>query len=534
MTAVDLDPLAGETAVPAGAPTFAVFGTVETTVDLARPVASKLRLWIAAPPALPGDAAPPGAGAFYLTFEWGSHPGALCTELEAAAIVVTPDVDAEHWAVVRSSSPGTGPYWVLTPPPDGGPAPGSSCGFLIANIVSASPADLPPTLCFASCWRATGGRIDNAATPSFWRTVPLAIAELASSPAAPTPGSPAKLIWKTTGASGCRLEPDGESALPPSGELSYTLDGPREFSLTANDAAASVSRRLRVAPPRGWTELTRDTVVSEDAPVLLVHEREILCLQPQSGFLRASRDGRTWTRRPLTLPDRVTGAAGCAWSGGLALLGGVPESTADSASSLVATSRDGRAWTGVTSSAFAQRSAHGAAASAGRMWALGGVYPDGTVNADVLSSPDGVTWTALGTPPWAPRARPGLAVHDSALWVSGGLTTGTAGANAYADLWRLGFTLTWEQGPVPPWYGLRAATLLGVAGGRLHALLVPLGEQPARLWMLGPELTWQLVSAAAPVATRRVLALRVAMAAFGGGLLVVSDAGAWWYAPVSP
>ena len=39
--------------------------------------------------------------------------------------------------------------------------------------------------------------------------------------------------------------------------------------------------------------------------------------------------------------------------------------------------------------------------------------------------------------------------------------------------------------------------------------------------------------AAAPVSTRRVLGSRVAMTAFGGGLLVVSDDGAWWYGAVS-
>jgi hypothetical protein len=535
MTAVELEPLTGEAAVTAGALTFALFGTVETTVDPAQPVASELRLSIGAPPAAPGDAGAVTTGVFYLTFRWGSDAGALCTELEAAAIVVTPDSDAEHWGVMRGSAPDVGPYWILTPPRDGGPAPGESCGFLIGNIVTASPADLPPTLCFASCWHATGGTIDETATPSFWRAVPLAISALESSPSAPTPGTPARLIWKTTGASGCRLEPGDEGALPPSGELPFALDGPREFSLTATGSAsgASVTRRLRVAPPQGWTQLTRGAVVSEDAPVLLALDNEVLCLQPQSGYVRASRDGRSWTRRALALPDRVSGAAGCVWAGGIAVTGGLPESTFDGSASIVATSRDGQAWTAATTSAFTQRSGHGAVSFAWRLWAIGGVGPLGVLS-DVLSSPDGVSWSALGAPPWGARARPGLAVHGDALWLSGGLSTGTAAANAFTDVWQLGRALTWEQAAVPPWNGARVATFLAVAGGRLHALLVPLGEGRAvQLWVLDPEPVWTLVSAAAPVTTRRLLAARIAMTAFGGGLLVTSDAGAWWYGPVS-
>ena len=506
---------------------FSIAGSVATTVDPGNPVVSELRLSIGAPPVPPdGTQDAPDAGVVYLTFPWGAGPSALCSELEAQAITVTPDVDARHWTVVRGSSPSTGTYWMLGPPSGGGPEPGGTCGFVIGNIISQSAADLPPTLCFASCWHATGGTVDQVASPTFWRAVPLAITALEVS-APPTPGRSVKLAWRTTGATGCSLG-DGAHDLPPVGELPITVEAPRTFELTATSSSGAVTtRRLRVAPPRGWTRLSHDPVVTQDGPIVLPTPAGVVCVQPSDGSLLASRDGRTWEPRPYGLPDRLLGAAGCRWNRSQVVIGGQPARTADAATTFVVRSRDGTTWSALPPAQWSQPAWHGCAAYAGLLWVLGG-----TGTGQAWSSPDGRTWTAPAAPPWTARVRPGIAVHDGALWLSGGLTSTTADAGAIADLWRLGFELTWEQHPAaPPWSGERALTLLASVSGRLHALVVPLGEAAAALWALTSELEWEPAGAGTPVRTNRLLGLRVGMTPFHGGLLVVTDAGSWWFSP---
>jgi hypothetical protein len=46
---------------------------------------------------------------------------------------------------------------------------------------------------------------------------------------------------------------------------------------------------------------------------------------------------------------------------------------------------------------------------------------------------------------------------------------------------------------------------------------------------LREPLSWELIDGAAPVRSDRLLGARVEATAFLGGLLVVSDAGAWWW-----
>lgn len=401
---------------------------------------------------------------------------------------------------------------------------------MIGNIVSVSAARLPPTLCFASCWQSAGGTADQAWAPVFWRRVPLAIAAFECSPAAPTPAAPARLRWVTTGAAGCDLGPEFDD-LPPSGELAIKLeDGPRTFALTAHAPGSerTATRRLRVQLAAGWTALEHTPVVTQDGPILLRTAKGLVCLQPQDGGALESTDGRGWKRRALALPDRLVGSAGCSFGARLAVSGGIPESTATASAAFVATSADGEAWSTLTASAWPQRSWHASASFAGCLWAIGGLAATGGAVADVQRSPDGRAWTDLGAASWAPRIRPGVAAHRDALWMIGGLTSAAPSANAFSDVWRLGFDLVWEQGPPPPWTGTRAVTSLAAAGGRLYALLVPLGEESPQLWVLGPELEWE-ATGPVPVRTERVLGLRVAMTAFHGGVLVVSDLGAWWY-----
>jgi hypothetical protein len=508
-------------------------GSVATTVDLAHPVVSSLQLALAAPP---GGAWP--AGAISLTFPWGSGPGCLCGEGEASAIVVTPDAGARDWSVVRGSAPGVGIYWTLTPPAEL-PAPGSAAGFTIGNIISPSPPDLAPTRCFATCALVDGGDITATAAPAFWRSVPLAITSLESVPAAPTPGGAATLRWAATGAAGCSLEPD-EHDLPPSGELAFRTDRARTFRLVARatDGHGTVSRRLRVPLASGWTQLTRHPVVTGDGPILLRDGAGVVCLEPHAGTVAHSRDGRTWHTRSAGLPDRFIGAAGCRWRRGLALTGGVPASTALAWDTLALTADDrGEDWTTRTQAAGPARSWHGCAAYGGLLWLVGGRGAIGDPMADVRTSPDGTTWTATATPAWSARIRPGLAVHGGALWLSGGLAGDLScdgpGATAATDVWRLGFGQTWVAGPAPPWTGVRAVTVLVASAGRLYALLVPIGEAPIQLWALHAELHWEQVSAAAPVRTDTLIGLRLAATAFGDGLLVVTDAGAWWWGPPS-
>jgi hypothetical protein len=489
-------------------------GAVKTTVDPARPVTGELRLAIAQPAA--GEAV-------YVTFPWGDAPDSLCTEAEAAAITLVPDEDSRDWTVVRSSAPPAGYYWILTPPAD----PPEIAGFVFDGIVSTSPADLPPTLCFASC--ADGDT--TLPPPSFWREVPLAVAALDASPRAATPRTPVTLSWTTTGARGCSLDPGGDG-LPPVGELEVRPAAAETYRLVARgaDGASAVERALRVEMATGWTQLTTEPVVLGDAPVLLQTGTEILCLQPEAGIALASIDGRTWERREPALPTRPWGAAGGALWDRLLLLGGVPTDTADAGASVALASTDGRRWTELTAAAWSPQCRWpGVAFYGDRVFVLGGLGSAGTPLGTVQTSYDGATWTATPVPPWSPRVRPGVAALGEDLWLSGGLAGWGPGANTVVDVWRLGFGGTWEQGPPPPWNGERALTRLAAVDGTLYALTIPLGEAPIQLWALREPLSWEPVDRAAPVRSSRLLGARVEVISFLGGVLVVSDRGAWWW-----
>ena len=487
-------------------------GTVRTTVDPGRPVTGELRLAIAQPAA---------GRAVYVTFPWGNAPGSLCTEAEAAAITVVADEDSGEWTVVRSSAPGVGYYWILTPPAE----PPSIAGFALDGIVSTSPADLPPTLCFASC---SDGDAELPA-PSFWREVPLAVATLEATPAAVTPRAPVRLSWTTTGARGCSLSAVGDD-LPPAGRLGVRPTHAQTYRLIAHggDGTATAERKVRVEMAAGWTALTRDPVVLGDGPVLMQTETELLCVAPEAGVALASGDGRTWKRRALELPSRPWGAAGGALWNRLLLLGGLPTDTANAAASLVLASTDGLSWAQLTTWSTL-RQWPGVAFYADRVFVLGGLGEGGAPLAIVDTSCDGITWTATATPPWSPRVRPGVATLGDDLWLSGGLTGWGPGAGTIVDVWRLGFAGTWEQGPTPPWNGERVLTRLAAVGARLYALTIPLGEAPVQLWALRERLSWELVDGATPVRSHRLLGARIEAMPFLDGLLVVSDAGAWWW-----
>ncbi len=522
-------------AVPAPVPiSFELRGAIATTVEPSRPVFNRLYLAVARPPIPPdGEASAvlPGIEVVFVTFQWGDGAGALCTLPEAEGIVVSADSDSADWTVTRSSAPDVGYYWILQPAKGPPLAPGDTRGFIFDRIVSISARDLPPTLCFASCAYRSPTGTQQFATASFWRSVPLSVSSLRASPQATTPRAPVTISWTTTGARTCTMAPGDDDQLPPAGQVTVSPKHAQTYSL---DALASdgrrASRTLRVPMASGWSELTRLPVVCADAPVLLEGDGEVLCLAPESGVLVSSPDGRDWRRQARPLPVRPWGAVGISAPGRLVLAGGVPVETAAAAGSFVLRSGNGRSWTVVTGQAWPeQRQWPGMAVHAGRLWVLGGLIDD-TATASVAASADGMTWTAAPAP-WTPRVRPGVACLGEAIWLSGGLTTRGPGAGALSDLWRLGFDGVWTQGPVPPWAGERVLTRLAVMAGRLHALTISLGEGPIALWALGEGLSWELLDAAAPVRSRRLLGARIEAIAFGDGLLVVSDAGAWWWGP---
>ncbi len=524
----DAEALAAPARVPVA---FELRGTVATTIDPSRAVINRLSLAIARPPAKPDGLGPgvlPGSEAVFVTFRWGGEPEALCTPSEAAAIVVTPDADSADWTVTRSSTPDGGHYWILEP--DGPPlAPGATRGFVFDSVVSSSAPDLPPTLCFASCTYRDPTGAEYAACASFWRVVPLAVAVLQASPPASTPRAPVTLTWSTTGARRCVLEPGEHDALPPAGALDVRTERGQTYTLGAVSAeGVTATRTIEVGMVRGWSELTRQPVVSGDRPVLLDTGAELVCLQPEAGALLTSRDGRDWRPRPLTMPVAPWGAGGVGVDGRLILAGGVPIQTAAAGDSFVLSSADGRDWTTITSSAWSIACRWpGLAFYGDRLWALGGLSQSGPV-ATVATSGDGTTWTTSAAP-WAPRMRPGVACLGEEIWLGGGVTGAGPGAGVLTDIWRLGFAGTWQQGPAPPWAAERVITRLAVVAGHLHALTIPLGEAPVALWALRAGLAWELLDGAAPIRSHRLLGARIEATSFFDGLLAVSDAGAWWW-----
>jgi hypothetical protein len=516
--------------------------TVLVTVDDARPVENTLTLVITnrsgaavqfqnpqglTPSSeLPkwDDSASP-LGRVSVWFPWGDASGDLARTGDSTKVIASSLVP--DWAASnRMTDPRLGVYWTLFPlsksvflEQD------QSISFEFTAIVShvGTGGRVPEQSWMTALPRLPGYESQQSQTGVWKRELSATL----TVPASAIPGDTFDLSWSSAGAAYCSLSPGGFDDLPLTGKMLPTMPAKPSvtYTLMAHPASGRpVSDAHTVAAQVGWIDLGPCPAFSWiDGVAGYRAGSQYLAFHTGPGGVWASPDGRSWEQRE-SLPqlDSLFGAT----DGTRVWVMGQDPPRASSQTAVIASTTDGRSWEIHRGAPFDSLRYPACAFFQNALWVLGGwrwVGRDDPNNKAIWYSTDGgASWQDAPPAPWPDSER-----------VEGGQVAAFAG-RLWAvvrgnHVWATANGREWTAQQPGPWPGSTEVQTLVATDEALYGMGFDTHVDKNVLWRMERDQSWTQCD----VTPALSVGIRLAVAPYGRGLLVVGERAFRWIPPVT-